>query len=134
VDGFEGRVALVTGAGSASGIGFATARLLGRAGAAVAVASTTGRIHERASELRDAGVDAEGFIADLTDRTAAHAMVDAVLQRFGRIDVLVNNAGMVTPTTSGARSSASSPRSASSATSRSTSRRRSTSRARRCPA
>ncbi len=93
--GFEGRVALVTGAGSPTGIGFACARALGREGAAVAVAATTGRIHERADELRARGIDAEGFVADLTDAGAARAMVDAVLARFGRIDVLVNNAGMV---------------------------------------
>jgi 3-oxoacyl-[acyl-carrier protein] reductase len=47
----KGRVALVTGAGSAHGIGFATARLLAAQGAAVAITSTTARIHERAAEL-----------------------------------------------------------------------------------
>jgi 3-oxoacyl-[acyl-carrier protein] reductase len=93
--GLEGRVALVTGAGSPTGIGFACARALGREGAAVAVASTTDRIHERAAELRTESIDAEGFIADLTDFDAALAMVAAVLECFGRIDVLVNNAGMV---------------------------------------
>jgi 3-oxoacyl-[acyl-carrier protein] reductase len=93
--GFDGRVALVTGAGSLTGIGFACARALGRERAAVAVAATTERIHERASELRAGGVDAEGFVADLTDGDATRAMVDAALERFGRIDVLVNNAGMV---------------------------------------
>jgi 3-oxoacyl-[acyl-carrier protein] reductase len=92
--GFEGRVALVTGAGSPTGIGFACARVLGGGGAAVAVAATTERIHERASELGAEGVDAAGFIADLTDAGDARAMVAAVLERFGRIDVLVNNAGM----------------------------------------
>jgi 3-oxoacyl-[acyl-carrier protein] reductase len=90
----EGRVALVTGAGSPTGIGFATARVLGREGAALAVASTTDRIHERVEELRQAGVDAEGFVADLTDRAAVATMVGAVVQRFDRVDVLVNNAGM----------------------------------------
>jgi 3-oxoacyl-[acyl-carrier protein] reductase len=90
------RVALVTGAGSPSGIGFATAQVLGREGALVAVASTTARIEERAVELRADGLAAEGYVADLTDRSQVEALWAAVLGRFGRIDILVNNAGMVT--------------------------------------
>jgi 3-oxoacyl-[acyl-carrier protein] reductase len=89
------KVALVTGAGSPTGIGFATAMILGREGAAVAISSTTDRIHDRAAELHADGVRAGGFVADLADRTQARAMVDGVLESFGRIDVLVNNAGMV---------------------------------------
>lgn len=82
-----GRTALVTGAGSASGIGFACARRLGELGAHVVITATTVRIHERAAEL---GADARGVVADLTDETQAHALVAAA----GTIDVLVNNAGM----------------------------------------
>jgi 3-oxoacyl-[acyl-carrier protein] reductase len=89
------RVALVTGAGSPTGIGFATARILAREGAVLAMASTTDRIHDRAVELRDAGADAEGYVADLTDRARVRRMVEEVVGRFGRIDILVNNAGMV---------------------------------------
>ena len=91
----EGRVAVVTGAGSEQGIGFACARLLGLRGAAVAVCATGPRIHERAAELATAGIDAVGFTADLTDAVAAARLIAAVLDRFGRIDALVNNAGMV---------------------------------------
>lgn len=94
VTGLNGKIALVTGAGSAAGIGFAAATALGRAGAAVAVVSTTARIHERAKALAADGIDAAGFICDLTDRAAARTMVADVVARFGRIDVLVNNAGM----------------------------------------
>jgi 3-oxoacyl-[acyl-carrier protein] reductase len=90
------RVALVTGAGSPTGIGFATARVLGREGASLAIASTTDRIHERAAELADMGFEAAGFSADLTNREQARTMVATVLEAFGRIDILVNNAGMVT--------------------------------------
>jgi 3-oxoacyl-[acyl-carrier protein] reductase len=89
------RAALVTGAGSPTGIGFAAARALGREGLAVAVASTTDRIHERAAELAAEGIAAAGFTGDLTDPAATAAVVTGVRERFGRIDVLVNNAGMV---------------------------------------
>jgi 3-oxoacyl-[acyl-carrier protein] reductase len=90
-----GRVALITGAGSANGIGAACARALGREGAAVAVTSTSDRIHERRDELAADGYEAASFVADLTDRAQASAMVDAAIERFGRIDILVNNAGML---------------------------------------
>ncbi len=91
----SGRVAVVTGAGSPNGIGFATARMLAELGAAVMITATTARIEDRASELRSAGFDAAGFAADLTDATAAPALVSAVVARWGRLDILVNNAGMI---------------------------------------
>ncbi|HEU4545435.1 MAG TPA: SDR family NAD(P)-dependent oxidoreductase, partial [Microlunatus sp.] len=89
-----GRVALVTGAGSPDGIGFATARLLGSLGAAVAVTATTDRVHERAKELEVAGVDAVGIVADLTDEAEAGRTVEQVGAVLGPPTVLVNNAGM----------------------------------------
>jgi 3-oxoacyl-[acyl-carrier protein] reductase len=91
----EGRVALVTGAGSPNGIGFATARILAREGASLAIASTTERIHDRVNELQAEGAGAGGFVADLVDRAQVGRVVDEVTERFGRIDILVNNAGMV---------------------------------------
>jgi len=88
------QTALITGAGSAEGIGFAVARKLHAAGVRVAITSTTDRIHTRAREL-DAGGDwVLSFIADLTEETDVQRLVDAVLSRTGRIDILVNNAGM----------------------------------------
>lgn len=90
-----GRVALITGAGSATGIGFAVAKVLGREGASLALNSTSDRIHERAEEMVGLGHEAAGFVADLTDREQVRAMVDAVIESFGRVDILVNNAGMV---------------------------------------
>ncbi|MCZ3388016.1 MAG: SDR family oxidoreductase [Actinomycetia bacterium] len=89
-----GQVALVTGAGSETGIGFASARLLGAAGARVAVTSTTARIEERVGQLQDVGVKAFGVPADLTDSSQATMIVESALQRFGQLDIVVNNAGM----------------------------------------
>jgi 3-oxoacyl-[acyl-carrier protein] reductase len=88
-------VALVTGAGSPDGIGFATARLLGRAGLAVAVTATTDRCHARAAELRAAGVDAVAVVADLTDEDQVEAVVAKVTTALGAPTVLVNNAGVI---------------------------------------
>jgi len=89
------QTAVVTGAGSPRGIGFATARMLGRLGAAVAIVSTTGRILERAAELRDQGIDALGLVADLTDPAQVAGMAAAVTAWHPTVQVLVNNAGMV---------------------------------------
>ena len=67
----SGRVALVTGAGSPDGIGFASAGLLAELGAAVMISATTGRIEDRAGELRNAGFDAAAAMGDLTDEDTA---------------------------------------------------------------
>ena len=85
-------MALVTGAGSAEGIGFATARLLAAQGAVVRVTSTTERIHDRAAELGSGHV---GYVCNLRSFENAGKLVAQVIERFGRIDILVNNAGMV---------------------------------------
>jgi 3-oxoacyl-[acyl-carrier protein] reductase len=90
-----GRVAVVTGAGSPTGIGFAVCRRLGELGAAVALTATTDRVHDRVRDLEAAGVRATGVVADLTDPTAAEDLVAAVTRQWGRVEILVNNAGMV---------------------------------------
>jgi 3-oxoacyl-[acyl-carrier protein] reductase len=94
----EDRVALVTGAGAADGIGFAAARLLAALGAAVAVTATTSRAHERAEELRVAGARALGLVADLTDPAQVADVAAAASAALGPVDVLVNNAGMTSTT------------------------------------
>lgn len=90
-----GRGALVTGAGSPDGIGFASARLLARMGARVVITSTTDRIHERAIELGKDGLDVVSTAGDLTDPVEARDIVDSAAGELGRLDILVNNAGMV---------------------------------------
>lgn len=89
-----GRVALVTGAGSETGIGFAAARILAELGAFVEITATSERVEGRATELTAAGHRAHGSQADLTDPDAAAALVQAAVERWGRLDIVVNNAGM----------------------------------------
>ncbi|HEV7896595.1 MAG TPA: SDR family NAD(P)-dependent oxidoreductase [Planosporangium sp.] len=88
-DRLDDKVALVTGAGSPDGIGYATARRLRALGANVAIVSTTRRIHERAGEL---GVT--GFVADLTVEAEVGALADAIGDQLGSVDIVVNNAGL----------------------------------------
>lgn len=89
-----GQVALVTGSSSEIGIGFASARLLGQLGAAVMVTGTTERVHQRAEELAGEGIQAHAHIADLFDRDAARGLVQATEAAFGKLDIVVNNAGL----------------------------------------
>jgi 3-oxoacyl-[acyl-carrier protein] reductase len=88
------RVAIVTGAGSPTGIGFACALRLAGEGTRLVITSTTERIDQRVAELKERGADAVGLAADLTDPAAADLLVGTALERFGGLDVLVNNAGM----------------------------------------
>ena len=81
--------ALVTGAGDASGIGFAAAKALKELGAEVLITSTSDRIYKRAEEL-----GAKGFIADLTSESD----VQALESQISSLDILVNNAGMTSVT------------------------------------
>lgn len=90
----SGQVALVTGAGSPTGIGYACAELLAEMGAEVAISATGARIGQRVQTLSAAGYRVCGYRADLTDRDATQAMVRQVEADFGRIDILINNAGM----------------------------------------
>jgi 3-oxoacyl-[acyl-carrier protein] reductase len=97
----SGRTALVTGAGSPTGIGMACARLLAACGARVVVAATTDRVDARVAELWALGAVAAGVVADLTTPEGADAVVGATLDLGGGLDVLVNNAGMVATASGG---------------------------------
>ena len=90
----NGQVALITGAGSPSGIGFATARALAAMGASIAINDVDLRAEQRAIHLRESGYNARSYICDLTNREAVKTMVAAIMKDFGKIDILVNNAGM----------------------------------------
>ena len=90
----QGQTAIVTGAGSATGIGSAIARHLLREGAFVAIGATSERIHETAKQLDPSGERVFPFVADLTEETRAQEVVGTIARRTGRVDILVNNAGM----------------------------------------
>jgi 3-oxoacyl-[acyl-carrier protein] reductase len=88
------KVAIITG--SARGIGRATAHKFAREGAKVVVCDVEGGgVNAVVDEIRSLGGEAVGFIVDVTDRPAIDRMVQAVMERYGRIDTLVNNAGIV---------------------------------------
>jgi NADP-dependent 3-hydroxy acid dehydrogenase YdfG len=90
----NGTVALVTGA--SSGIGEATARMLAARGAAVAMAARrTDRLEALGGEIADGGGTALPVELDVSDREAAEAAVARTVEELGRLDVLVNNAGVM---------------------------------------
>ncbi|HEV3422167.1 MAG TPA: SDR family oxidoreductase [Candidatus Acidoferrum sp.] len=90
----QDQTAIVTGAGSATGIGFAIARHLLREGAFVAIGATSERIHDAAKQLDPSREHVFPFVADLTEEMGVQRVVEEIAKRTGRIDILVNNAGM----------------------------------------
>jgi len=91
-----GQVAIVTGGGR--GIGLAAAVELSRAGAAVVLASrTTAECEAAAASIRAAGGEAAAIPTDVARYDQVERLVDGTLARFGRVDILINNAGIIEP-------------------------------------
>jgi len=95
---FEGKIALVTGAGSPRGIGRATALALAREGAKVAITDIVADSVKRVvSELNEIS-QAIGEVADVRNKTQMVQVVQKTVEQFGGLDILVNNAGLTRPT------------------------------------
>jgi 3-oxoacyl-[acyl-carrier protein] reductase len=93
-----GKVAIITGAGR--GIGYATALKFGREGAIVIACDINAdQAQQAARDVAEAGGEAMGFQIDVRDPDSLSRMVGAVVARYGRIDCLVNNAGIVQDST-----------------------------------
>ena len=89
-----GKVTFITGA--ASGIGLALARACGEEGMMVMLSDIDQPALDQAvAGLRDAGVDAAGVVCDVTSQTSLQAAADATIARFGKVQMLVNNAGVL---------------------------------------
>ena len=90
----EGKVALVTGA--AYGIGFAIAEALAKAGAKIAFnCRKKEHLDSALAEYAKRGIEAKGFLCDVTDEVAVGKMVEQISTELGAIDILVNNAGII---------------------------------------
>jgi 3-oxoacyl-[acyl-carrier protein] reductase len=95
---FEGKVAIVTGAGSQRGIGKATALCLARKGTAIVVADQNlAGARMVADEIEQLGGKALTVELNVTDEVSVQQMVRKTIEEFGRIDILVNNAGITQP-------------------------------------
>ena len=93
-DSIKDKVIVITGA--SSGIGEATARHLATRGARVVLgARRSDRLQTIVSEIRAAGGQALAVTADVTNAAEVQALVDAALQEYGRVDVMINNAGLM---------------------------------------
>ncbi|QOR67480.1 3-oxoacyl-ACP reductase FabG [Cytobacillus suaedae] len=88
----QDRVAIITGA--ANGLGYEAAVTFVREGAKVALVDFDQTGEQRAAELKDQGADVEFFQVDVANRESVDNMVTQVLNRFGKIDILINNAGI----------------------------------------
>lgn len=91
---FTGRVVVITG--GSRGLGLVLARQFAAEGARIALIAEHEQPLDRAlMELMAAGADVQALVCDVRDRAAVHATIAAIAGRFGRIDVLVNNAGVI---------------------------------------
>ena len=92
---FTNQVVLVTGAGSPKGIGRTIAQTFGKQGAKVVICDINqAGCDANVEEMKKMGIEATGYAANLTDPDAVKELVNKIVEKYGRIDVLVNNAGI----------------------------------------
>ncbi|MEY4754838.1 MAG: hypothetical protein RJA44_2513, partial [Pseudomonadota bacterium] len=89
------KVAVITGGAGLNGLGYATARLMAAHGARVVILDLAQA--DPAGAAAQLGAGHLGLVADVTDKASCDAAAAAALQAYGRIDVLVNNAGITQP-------------------------------------
>lgn len=94
-DRFKGRVALITGA--AQGIGRAIAVKMGREGASLGLIDIDKKVKDLERELTSDGVAALGFNANIGDENEVESAIETMVKKFDRLDIVVNNAGLVRP-------------------------------------
>jgi len=94
MENIKGKVVVITGA--SSGLGEATARMLSAQGATVVLgARRIERLQKLVDELTSSGGKALALVTDVTDHNRVKSLVDAAVQKYGRIDVMINNAGLM---------------------------------------
>ena len=90
----QGKVALITG--GAHGIGFSIAEGMAKCGAAICFnCSSEASLEKGLAAYKAAGIDAHGYVADVSDEDAVNAMVAKIKAEVGPVDILVNNAGLM---------------------------------------
>ena len=92
---FDGQVVLVTGSGSPKGIGKTIAKTFAKLNASVVIADMNEEgVKNVVKEIEDEGGKAMGVVVNITNEESVQNMVDQIMANYGRIDVLVNNAGI----------------------------------------
>ncbi len=94
-EGLINQVAFITGVAKPNGIGFATAKALAEEGVKICITDISPMVHERGEELKTLGVDVTSYVTDLRQLSAVRETAGKVIEKYGKVDILCNIAGMV---------------------------------------
>jgi len=93
--GLINQVAFITGVAKPNGIGFATAKALAEEGVKICITDISPMVHERAEALKTMGADVTSYVTDLRQLSAVKETAVKVIEKYGKVDILCNIAGMV---------------------------------------